>query len=52
MRAIIQSQSHLRLPGGIKVVSKIRYLTYSQKELETVDWKKFDPEPLLLWSKD
>lgn len=31
---------------------KIRYLVYSQKELEKIDWGKFVPEPLLLWSKD
>ena len=31
---------------------KIRYLVYSQSEMETIDWAKFVPEPLLLWSKD
>ncbi len=31
---------------------KVRYLVYNQKELEKIDWGKFVPEPLLLWSKD
>ena len=31
---------------------KVRYLVYNQKELEMIDWGKFVPEPLLLWSKD
>lgn len=29
---------------------KIRYLIYSAVEFEKIDWKKFGPEPLLLWS--
>ncbi len=29
---------------------KIRYLLYSPQEAEGIDWKKYDPEPLLLWS--
>lgn len=31
---------------------KIRYLIYSDVEAEGIDWKKYDPKPLLLWSKD
>ncbi len=31
---------------------KIRYLVYSQEEMKTIEWAKFVPEPLLLWSKD
>jgi len=29
---------------------KIRYLLYSPEEAKMLDWKQFDPEPLLLWS--
>ena len=29
---------------------KIRYLLYSNLEAETIDWKSFEPTPLLLWS--
>ncbi len=29
---------------------KIRYLLYSPEEAKTIDWKQFDPVPLLLWS--
>jgi len=29
---------------------KIRYLLYSPEETQTIDWKQFDPVPLLLWS--
>jgi len=43
---------HLIEKSESLIKRKIRYLTYSQKELEVVDWQKFDPEPLLLWSKD
>ena len=36
-----------------KIVNrKIRYLIYTPEELEMIDWKRFDPEPLLLWQKD
>lgn len=28
---------------------KIRYLLYTPEEAQTLDWKQFDPEPLLLW---
>jgi hypothetical protein len=28
---------------------KIRYLLYSPQESETIDWKKHDPAPLVLW---
>lgn len=31
---------------------KIRYLIYSETEAERIDWSKYDPKPLLLWSKD
>lgn len=31
---------------------KIRYLIYSEAEAMTIDWGKYDPKPLLLWSKD
>lgn len=29
---------------------KIRYLLYSPEEAQNLDWKQFEPEPLLLWS--
>jgi hypothetical protein len=33
-----------------KIVSrKIRCLLYSPQESETIDWKKYDPAPLVLW---
>ena len=31
---------------------KIRYIVYRNDELPSIDWKQFDPQPLLLWSKD
>ena len=31
---------------------KIRYLVYNQYEFDHIEWKKFGPEPLLLWSKE
>ncbi|MDX1943387.1 MAG: ArsR family transcriptional regulator [Saprospiraceae bacterium] len=31
---------------------KIRYLIYSDEEAVTLDWSKYNPKPLLLWSKD
>ena len=31
---------------------KIRYLVYTPNELKIEEWNSFDPEPLLLWSKD
>ena len=31
---------------------KIRYIIYRNDELPGIDWKQFDPQPLLLWSKD
>lgn len=31
---------------------RIRYLIYSEAEAEKIDWGKYDPKPLLLWSKD
>ena len=31
---------------------KIRYIIYRLDELPNIDWKQFDPQPLLLWSKD
>ncbi len=34
------------------VKRKIRYIIYRLDELPTIDWKQFDPQPLLLWSKD
>ena len=33
------------------VKRKIRYLNYSELEFEEIDWNKFEPQPLLLWSK-
>lgn len=29
---------------------KIRYLLYTPEEAQHIDWKQFDPQPLLLWS--
>ncbi|HJW31181.1 MAG TPA: hypothetical protein VJ508_18265 [Saprospiraceae bacterium] len=31
---------------------KIRYIIYRNHEVTSIDWKQFDPQPLLLWSKD
>ncbi len=31
---------------------KIRYLIYSPEEALTINFKNYDPEPLMLWSKD
>ncbi len=31
---------------------KIRYIIYRLDELPAIDWNQFDPQPLLLWSKD
>lgn len=33
------------------VKRKIRYLIYKTPELKSINWEKFDPEPLLLWAK-
>jgi DNA-binding transcriptional ArsR family regulator len=36
-----------------KLISrKIRYLIYNETEALAIDWGKYDPKPLLLWSKD
>jgi len=36
-----------------KVVGrKIRYLLYSPEEAQMIDWKQFEPEPLLLWQEN
>ena len=34
------------------VKRKIRYVTYSEQENTNIDWSKYNPFPLLLWSKD
>lgn len=34
------------------VKRKIRYVTYSEQESTNIDWSKYKPFPLLLWSKD
>ena len=34
------------------VKRRIRYLIYTQEELETLDWGQFQSTPLLLWSKE
>ena len=31
---------------------KVRYLVYSPEEFKLIDWGKFNPESLLLWSKN
>ncbi len=36
----------------VLIKRKIRYIAYTQTEIKEVDWTKFDPEPLLLWSED
>lgn len=33
------------------VSRKIRYLVYGVGEFDLIDWKNFDQEPLLLWSR-
>jgi len=39
-----------KVEGLIK--RKVRYIIYDREEFEDIDWNKFDPEPLLVWSKD
>jgi hypothetical protein len=34
------------------MLRKIRYVIYQTQEMLNVDWKRFDPAPLLIWSKD
>lgn len=34
------------------VKRKIRYIIYRTDEIQNIDWKKFDTQPLLLWSRD
>ena len=29
---------------------KVRYIIYSEEEAEDIDWSKYDPQPLLLWT--
>ena len=31
---------------------KIRYIIYSEAEAEGIDWSKYEPQPLLLWTED
>ncbi len=31
---------------------KIRYIVYNEEELTHLDWTQFDPQPLLLWSRE
>lgn len=31
---------------------KIRYIIYRNDELPDINWQQYDPQPLLLWSKD
>lgn len=31
---------------------KIRYLIYDNEEAVTIDWKQYDPAPLLLWNRN
>lgn len=31
---------------------KIRYVIYRLEEIEHIDWKQYDTQPLLLWSRD
>ncbi len=31
---------------------KIRYIIYSEAEAEDIDWTKYQPQPLLLWTDD
>jgi hypothetical protein len=31
---------------------KIRYIIYKSDEIPSIDWKQFETQPLLLWSKD
>ena len=30
---------------------KIRYIIYSEAEAEGIDWSKYEPQPLLLWTE-
>jgi predicted transcriptional regulator len=34
------------------VLRKIRYVIYTEIESQNLDWQKFNPKPLLIWSKD
>lgn len=36
----------------VLVKRKIRYLIYDRQEFQKMDWDRFNPEPLLLWSND
>lgn len=31
---------------------KIRYIIYRNDEITAINWKQFEPQPLLLWTKD
>jgi len=44
----------IKLIGKVEglIKRKIRYLIYSQEELENINWETFKPEPLLIWSND
>ena len=43
---------HLIRKAEALVKRKIRYIIYRTNEVHSIDWKQFDPQPLLLWSKD
>lgn len=34
------------------ITKKIRYITYTPEEAINIDWKNYNTEPLLLWSKE
>lgn len=43
---------HLIAKAEALIGRKIRYLVYSKEEISAIDWRQFQPEPLLLWSGD
>jgi len=42
----------LHLVGKVEemINRKVRYIIYTDEELEKLDWTSFDPKPILLWS--
>ncbi len=43
---------HLIRKAESLINRKIRYIIYRVDEVKNIDWAQFDPQPLLLWSKD
>lgn len=43
---------HLIRKAEDMINRKIRYIIYRNNELDQLDWNQFDPQPLLLWTKE